>query len=83
MKKERELFLINLKPDEEAEVISILGGQMATKRLADLGLTSGTKIKVLRRALFWGPIEIEVRGSKLVLGRGLASKILVKRHEPR
>jgi len=83
MKEGKELFLINIKSGEDAEIISILGGQMVNKRLSDLGLTPGTKIKVLRKAPFWGPIEIEVRGSKLVLGRGLASKILVKRHEPR
>jgi len=83
MKKGKELFLINLKPDKDAELISILGGQMVTKRLADLGLTPGTKIKVLRKAPFFGPVEIEVRRSKLVLGRGIASKILVKKYEPR
>jgi len=83
MKEGKELFLINIKSGEDAEIISILGGQMVNKRLSDLGLTPGTKIKVLRKAPFWGPIEIEVRGSKLVLGRGLASKILVKRYEPR
>ena len=81
MKEGKELFLINIKSGEDAEIISILGGQMVNKRLSDLGLTPGTKIKVLRRAPFRGPIEIEVRGSKLVLGRGLASKILVKRYE--
>jgi ferrous iron transport protein A len=70
--------LIKLKPGEVAEVISIAGGRMAIKRLADLGLTPGTKIKVLRKAPLFGPVEIEARGSKLVLGRGLASKILVK-----
>lgn len=74
----KEAFLINLKPSEIAEIISVAGGWMATKRLADLGLTPGTKVKILRKAPFWGPIEIEVRGSKLVLGRGLASKIIVK-----
>ena len=75
--------VIKLKENEEAEIISIIGGQMANKRLADLGLTPGTKIKVLRKAPLFGPIEIEVRGSELALGRGLASKILVKRYEPR
>jgi len=73
-----ELNLIKLKEGEVAEIITIAGGQMATKRLADLGLILGTKIKVLRKAPLWGPVEIEVRGSRLVLGRGLASKILVK-----
>jgi len=80
MNKRKELFLINLKPNEDAELISILGGQTINKRLADLGLTPGTRIKVLRKAPFFGPIEIEVRGSKLVLGRGVASKILVKKY---
>ena len=73
-----EVSLIKLKEKEEAVIVSILGGRMATKRLADLGLTPGTKIKVLRKAPFCGPIEIEARGSKLILGRGLSSKILVK-----
>jgi len=81
MKKEKGLLLVNLKEGEGAEIISVLGGQMANKRLADLGLTPGTKIKVLRKAPFFGPIEIEVRGSKLALGRGIASKILVKKYE--
>jgi len=81
MKEGKELFLINIKSGEDAEIISILGGQMVNKRLSDLGLTPGTKIKVLRKAPFWSQIEIEVKGSKLVLGRGLASKILVKRYE--
>jgi len=74
----KQTSLINLRPGEEAEIISIFGGQMATKRLADLGLTPGTQIKLLRKAHLWGPVEIEVRGSRLVLGRGLATKVLVK-----
>jgi Fe2+ transport system protein FeoA len=74
-----ELILIKLKEEESAEIVSIQGGRMATKRLADLGLTPGTKIKILRKGLFGGPVEIEVRGSRLVLGRGIASKIVVKK----
>lgn len=81
MNKEKRMSLVDLKEGEDVEIISILGGQMITKRLADLGLTPGTKIKVLRKAPFFGPIEIEVRGSELALGRGMASKILVKKYE--
>lgn len=54
---------------------------MLIKRMADLGLTSGTEIKILRRALFSGPVQVEAVGSRLVLGWGLASKIIVKLHE--
>lgn len=71
------ISLTNLKEGKTAVIKSIAGGWMATKRLADLGLIPGIKIKVLRIAPVRGPIEIEIRGSKLVLGRGLAAKIIV------
>jgi len=70
--------LIDMKDGQTGIIVSIHGGRKVTKRLADLGLTSGTEIKVLRKTLFSGPIQIEACSSKLVLGRGLASKILVE-----
>jgi len=48
------------------------------KRLVDMGLTPGTKITVIKSAPFGGPIEIYVRGSRLALGRGMATRIFVE-----
>ncbi len=73
------ISLTTLKEGQEGKVISIINGRTAEKRLADLGLTPGTLLKVVKKAPLFGPIIIEVRGSKLVLGRGLASKVLVKK----
>lgn len=73
--------LIDLEDGQKAIIISITGGKMLIKRMADLGLTSGTEIKILSRALFSGPVQVEAVGSRLVLGWGLASKIIVKLHE--
>lgn len=50
----------------------------AVKRLADLGILAGTRIKVVRKAPFGGPIEIEVGGSRFMIGRGLAERVLVE-----
>jgi Fe2+ transport system protein FeoA len=47
------------------------------KRLNDLGLTPGTKVTVVKSAPFNGPLEVSVRGSRLAIGRGMASRILV------
>ncbi len=47
------------------------------KRLTDLGLTPGTKVTVVKSAPFSGPLEVCVRGSRLAIGRGMASRILV------
>jgi Fe2+ transport system protein FeoA len=73
-----ETSITDLKVGQTAVIISINGGNKSTKRLADLGLKSGTEIKIIGRTLFSGPVQIEVVGSRLVLGRGLASKIMVK-----
>ncbi|MCK4568249.1 MAG: ferrous iron transport protein A [Candidatus Thorarchaeota archaeon] len=45
-------------------------------RLLDMGLVPGTRVKVINNQNR-GPILVEVRDSKMALGRGLASKILV------
>lgn len=50
----------------------------AAKRLADLGILPGTRIKVVRRAPFGGPLEVEVGSSRFMIGRGLASRIIVE-----
>ena len=51
--------------------------ERCVKRLTDLGLTPGTKITVVKSAPFNGPLEISVRGSRLAIGRGMASRIIV------
>jgi Fe2+ transport system protein FeoA len=72
------MSLTDIKDGQTGIIISVMGGKMLTKRLADLGLTPGTEIKMVGRMLFSGPLQIEVCGSRLVVGRGLASKITVE-----
>src|SRR3990172_8456118 len=57
-----------LKEDQEGLISFIRGDNKVLRRLLDLGLTPGTKIKVSRVAPLKGPVEICVRGSKLALG---------------
>ena len=61
----------------EVKVVSVNSGRMAKQRLANLGIVPGVIIKKKKSAPFRGPVEVEVKGSNLVLGRGLASKIIV------
>jgi len=69
--------LSNLKPGEEGEVAFMRGGTAACQRLLDMGLTRGTRVRVVNAAPFKGPLEIAVRGSILALGRGLAEHVFV------
>jgi len=59
-------------------VQSVNAGYHAKRRLACLGIIPGVEIIKKKTAPFRGPIEIMVMGSSLVIGRGLASKIIVK-----
>lgn len=76
-KADKNISLIELQDGQSGIIVSLNGGRNMTKRLADLGIRPGSVIKVLRRSLFAGPVQIEVSGSRLVIGRGLASKIFV------
>jgi Fe2+ transport system protein FeoA len=70
--------LNDVEDGSTTKIAAVLAGKVLTKRLADLGLVTGAEIKVLGRTLFAGPIQVEVCGSRLVLGQGLASKIMVE-----
>jgi len=71
--------LADLHPGESGIVVFALGGHGLVRRVAEMGLTPGSIVKVVRSAPFRGPIEISVRGVSLALGRGVASKIFVRR----
>ena len=61
----------------EARVIMIDGGQKARSYLNTLGIHIGDWLTVVQRAPFRGPVLIEIHGTRVALGRGVASKIQV------
>jgi len=65
-------------PGVEAKLIVIYGGRRARKRLADLGLTPGTILRVVQTGS-WGPLIVAFKDdARLALGRGIAHKIMVE-----
>lgn len=73
------LSLCDLSEGEEGEVRFVRGGRGVLQRLACMGIVPGTRVKVLR-SLFRGPVEVEVRGSKIAIGRGIACRVFVERN---
>ena len=64
-------------PGEPVQLISIRGGRRIRQRLADLGLTPGTTLRVVQ-ANAWGPLIVAFKDdARLALGRGMAHKIEV------
>jgi len=70
--------LTECEKGEEVIVLKVNAGLKAKRRLANLGILPGAKLKKKQDAPFRGPLEVIVKGSSLVIGRGLASKITVQ-----
>ena len=68
--------LTYLNEGQEGIVEGIAGGRGLTFRLYQMGILPKTKVKVLYKG--FGPLVIDVRGSKVAIGYGMADKIFVR-----
>lgn len=75
---EETVPLTDLGRGDRCTVVLALGGHGMVRRLAEMGLTPGTEVTVVRSAPMHGPVEVSVRGVSLALGRGIARRVLVK-----
>lgn len=71
--------LAALKEKQVAKIAFIRGDNRALRRLLDMGLTPGTKVRISRVAPLRGPVEINVRGSRLALGEKIACNVFVEK----
>lgn len=72
------ITLKDLKTGEKAIIRDIMGGIGLRRRLESLNIRVGKKIRKVSSLPFRGPIIIEVDRSKIAIGQGMASKILVE-----
>jgi ferrous iron transport protein A len=74
------VFPLNHFPSgSKVTISSFLGGNGARSRLYAMGLTPGTTIRITSSG--GGPCRMKVRDSELVLGQGLAAKIMAYQSE--
>ena len=74
----QDMPLAMVAPGELVTVTEVRAGWGLQRRLADMGLTPGVQIRVINRQMT-GPVLIDLRGSRVALGRGMAQKIAVKK----
>jgi ferrous iron transport protein A len=65
-----------VRSGESVQVAAIRAGWGLQRRLADMGLTPGVRVKVINSG-GRGPVVLDIRGSRLALGHGIAHKIMV------
>ena len=71
------VWLSDAPEGARVRLVGIDAGQGLTARLTAMGLVPGVEVTVVRNQGF-GPAVVEVMGTRLALGRGMALKIRVK-----
>lgn len=80
MSDKKLISLERLAAGARGVVRQLGGGRDFARRLAGLGVALGTEAKVLQNR-GRGPMLVLVRGTRIALGRGEASKIMVEESE--
>jgi ferrous iron transport protein A len=73
--------LDQINENKKAKVIDIQGGAGIRQRLSQMGIHPGDIITMVRYGALRGPLLIEIHGSQVALGRGIASKVIVEETE--
>lgn len=61
---------------QEVVLVNIQGGIQMRHRMAEMGLTPGVRFRVVA-ASRGGPVVIQVKGSRLMIGRGMLHRVVV------
>jgi Fe2+ transport system protein FeoA len=69
--------LAMIESGRRVRILAVEAGRGLRSRLSAMGLVQGAEIDVIRNSAH-GPVVVAVNGSRVMLGRGMASKIDVK-----
>jgi len=72
------LTLEDVDLSRDTTVAEIDGGRRVRAHLNTLGIHVGDIIRVVERAPFRGPVLVEIHGTRVALGRGIARKVKVR-----
>ena len=75
---EQRISLSALAPGEVGVVRQLAGGRGFVSRLATLGFTPGVKVNMVQN-FGHGPLIVNIRDTRIALGRGEAAKVVVGR----
>ncbi|MHA1303190.1 MAG: FeoA family protein [Candidatus Heimdallarchaeaceae archaeon] len=68
-------ILTQCEENSIVKVVDVVAGFKAHQFLADLGIHEGEQVRVVKNSV--GPVIVEIKGTRVAIGRGLANKIRV------
>jgi Fe2+ transport system protein FeoA len=72
------MTLDDMKPGASGRIVTVAGDARARRRIVDMGVTPGVLVEVKRVAPLGDPIEVRVRGYRLLVRKSEASHITVE-----
>lgn len=76
---EQALTIGHLAIGDEAIVASIDAGHTLRQRLMEMGFTEGSPLKIVRKAIFGDPIQIQIRNSHFAIRKADAKSIRISK----
>ena len=73
-----KLKLVEMKDDQTGKISVLQGGHAMRSRLEAMGLRPGKRLTKLSGMLGGGPIVVQVEGTQVAVGRGMAARIEVE-----
>lgn len=73
----KEISLASLPVGARARVIAVNGEGTVSRRLMEMGVVPGARVRIIKTAPLGDPMEIRVRGYHLALRRTEAQTIIV------
>ncbi|MFA5293176.1 MAG: FeoA domain-containing protein [Phycisphaerae bacterium] len=77
MRVQEQILLKDAANDSKVRFVKIEAGQGLKARLAAMGLFPGVQFRIINNS-HPGPLVIDLKGARIVLGRGMAGKMAVK-----
>jgi ferrous iron transport protein A len=74
---EKEITLDVAAEQQEMRITGMTGSHAQKTRMLQMGFTPGTRVRIIRRAPMADPVEIKVRGTRMLLRRDECQNIKV------
>ncbi len=78
MTVKKQVNLRQMYPGQRGTVLRVDGGMGLLSRLSAMGVRPGKKITKVSSMLMRGPVTVQLGGTRLAIGFGMAGRILVE-----
>ena len=73
------MSIIDLENGQQGKIVDIQGGPGIKRKLGNMGIRVGAKVRNLSGHFMKGPIVVQSGRTQIAMGQGLAGKIVIQK----